>query len=368
MVMVVSSGSNSSRHVKSEIDRAFSLGQVIIPFRVENIELDKGLAYYLSKTHWLDAVSPPLEQHIDHLAATIRKLSTQDTPSNPPAQPQPAPSLPAQPIPPVAANKRSLLLLAGVLGLVAVIGVLGFLLLTSRRETAKVAPSSASKKVVKHRASSSPGPSPAPASLADQPSIEGVWKIAKARALDGTSYSGTVQFIKQGDRYLATWQTNAGTYSGVGLVRGNKLCVGWSSESFGVVFYKVDGRGTLNGKWVVTGTSAEQSDGVENATGGTPGKLEGHYLITGLNPGSQAPYAGQLDITRTGATYQMHWKVDKSSNAGVAIEVDDDLFASWGDKDHAAGVVSYTFDGKGAKGVWTLGGESEKGTENLVRQ
>jgi TIR domain len=363
MVMVVSSGSNTSRHVKSEIDRAFSLGQVIVPFRVENIELDKGLAYYLSKTHWLDAVSPPLEQHIDHLAATIRKLFNQD----PPEQPLPAPSLPAQPISQVAANKRSLPLLAGVFGLVAVIGVLGFLLFTSRENT-KVAASSAPKKVAKHHASPSPGPSPASAVLADQPSIEGTWKIAKARALDGSSYSGTVQFTKQGERYLATWQTTAGTYSGFGLVRGNKLCIGWGAESLGVVFYKIDGRGTLNGKWIVTGTSAELSDGVENATGGTPGKLEGHYLITGLNPGSQAPYAGQLDITRTGATYQMHWKVDQSSNTGVAIEVDDDLFAAWGDKDHAAGVVSYTFEGKGAKGVWTMGGESETGTENLVRQ
>ena len=361
MVMVVSSGSNSSRHVKSEIDRAFSLGQVIVPFRVENIELDKGLAYYLSKTHWLDAVSPPLEQHIDHLAATILKLFNQEPPSKPPTQPRPEPSLPTQPTPPVAANKRSFLVLAGVVGLVAVIGVLAFLLFTSRRENAKVASSPAPKKVSKHHASPSPGLSPAPAALADEPAIEGVWKIAKARALDGTSYGGTVQFTKQGDRYLATWQTTAGTYSGVGLVRGNKLCVGWSSESFGVVFYKIDGRGTLNGKWIVTGTSAELSDGVENATGGTPGKLEGHYLVTGLNPGSQAPYAGELDITRTGATYQMHWKVDKSSNTGVAIEVDDDLFATWGDKDQVFGVVSYTFEGKGAKGVWTLGGESRDG-------
>ena len=73
MVMVFSSGSNSSRHVKSEIDRAFSLDKVIIPFRVENVEMDKGLAYYLSKTHWLDALTKPLEQHIDRLAATIRK-------------------------------------------------------------------------------------------------------------------------------------------------------------------------------------------------------------------------------------------------------------------------------------------------------
>lgn len=368
MVMVVSSGSNTSRHVKSEIDRAFSLGQVIVPFRVENIELDKGLAYYLSKTHWLDAVSPPLEQHIDHLAATIRKIFAQDPPPDSPAEPRPAPSLPTQPIPQVAANKRSLLLLAGVLGLLAVIGVLGFLLLTSHRENAKVAPSPAPKKVAKHRASPSPAASPAPASLADQPSIEGVWKIAKARALDGTSYSGTVQFTKQGDRYLATWQTTAGTYSGFGLGRGNKLCVGWGAESVGVGFYKIDGRGTLNGKWMVTATRAEQSDGVENATGGTPGKLEGHYLVTGLNPGAQKPYAGQLDLTRTGDTYQMHWKVTNGSNTGIGIEVDDDLYAAWGDKDHAVGVVSYTFEGKGAKGVWTLGGESETGTENLVRQ
>src|SRR4051794_4228370 len=75
MVMVFSSGSNSSRHVKSEIDRAFSLGKVIIPFRVENVELDKGLAYYLAKTHWLDAVTRPLDQHIDRLAGTIRQVA-----------------------------------------------------------------------------------------------------------------------------------------------------------------------------------------------------------------------------------------------------------------------------------------------------
>src|SRR3954447_15867385 len=90
MVMVFSSGSNSSRHVKSEIDRAFSLDKVIIPFRVENVELDKGLAYYLSKTHWLDALTRPLEQHIDRLAGTIRKVSGLEGP--PPLLQQPVPS------------------------------------------------------------------------------------------------------------------------------------------------------------------------------------------------------------------------------------------------------------------------------------
>src|SRR6476619_6819976 len=98
MVMVFSSGSNASRHVKSEIDRAFSLDKVIIPFRVENVEMDKGLAYYLSKTHWLDALTKPLEQHIDRLAATIRKVSGMDAPAAaPPPQPVQAPILAPQP-------------------------------------------------------------------------------------------------------------------------------------------------------------------------------------------------------------------------------------------------------------------------------
>src|SRR3954451_12563641 len=100
MVMVFSSGSNSSRHVKSEIDRAFSLGKVIIPFRVENVELDKGLAYYLSKTHWLDALTKPFDQHIDRLAATIRKVSGIDAATEFPTQPIPPP-----PIRPTVASK-----------------------------------------------------------------------------------------------------------------------------------------------------------------------------------------------------------------------------------------------------------------------
>ena len=96
MVMVFSSGSNSSRHVKSEIDRAFSLGKVIIPFRVENVEIDKGLSYYLAKTHWLDALSKPLDQHIDRLAGTIRQLAgAEPVPVSSMPPPMPGPLAPA---------------------------------------------------------------------------------------------------------------------------------------------------------------------------------------------------------------------------------------------------------------------------------
>lgn len=80
MVMIFSRWANQSRHVKNEIDRAFNLGRIIIPFRIEDIEPEKGLAYYLAKTHWLDAVTPPLERQIKRLAETITRLSGEESP------------------------------------------------------------------------------------------------------------------------------------------------------------------------------------------------------------------------------------------------------------------------------------------------
>lgn len=79
VVIVFSSWANQSRHVKNEVDRAFNLNRIIIPFRVDKAEPDKGLAYYLAKTHWLDAITPPLDQHIRRLAQTINRLSGKDS-------------------------------------------------------------------------------------------------------------------------------------------------------------------------------------------------------------------------------------------------------------------------------------------------
>ena len=349
-VAVISSGSNSSRHVKSEIDRAFSLGHVIVPFRVENIELDKGLAYYLSKTHWLDAVSPPLEQHIDRLAATIRKLFDQESASSVPVTP--SPPVPAPSVSRPSPTKLPMLLLAGVVGIVVLAGIAAFLFLR------KPAPEKVTTSIA------SPEPS---ATVAKDP-IEGMWTITEAKTLQGGSYSGTVQFFKQGDRYQVTWQTGAGIYSGVGLARGNKLCVGWSDRPFGVVFYKIGNDGTLNGTWAVTGAAADQSDGMEKAVGGTPGKIEGEYSIIGSNPGSKNRYGGKLTITRTGETYQVQWNVNNSVTTGVALQIDGDLYAAFGNKDHAYGVVAYEFEGERAKGRWTLGGESQSAKEDLIKQ
>ena len=57
MVLILSSSSNTSDQVKREVERAVHKSIVIIPFRIENVQLSKSLEYQLSLTHWLDALS-----------------------------------------------------------------------------------------------------------------------------------------------------------------------------------------------------------------------------------------------------------------------------------------------------------------------
>ena len=382
MVMVFSSESNNSRHVKSEIDRAFSLGKIIIPFRVENVELDKGLAYYLAKTHWLDAVTKPLEQHIDRLATTIRQVSGTDEPESaqgPTLQAPPPP--PPPPPPPVRpAQTKTIWLVGGIAALCVLVGSVGLLFLWLNSRKTETPRTSAP------RAQSSPGPaisapstppSPSPPATTErvaatptntspsQDLFEGTWTIAEAETLNGNPYTGTVRILKEGGRYEVKWRSTASNNSGIGLASGNKLCVAWSPNDFGGVFYKIGSDGTLRGRWTSSATGPETSDCLENASGGSPGKIEGEYVVKGVNAQGNS-YQGNLRIAKTGQTYRLEWTVAGSSLKGVGIKVDDGFFVAWGQKE-PFGVVSYSFNGRQAKGIWTLAGETRTATENLTK-
>src|ERR1044072_7100879 len=74
MVVIFSKHSNGSPQVMREIERAVNKGVSIIPFRVEDVVPSKDLEYFISSCHWLDAMNPPLEQHIEALAEAILAL------------------------------------------------------------------------------------------------------------------------------------------------------------------------------------------------------------------------------------------------------------------------------------------------------
>jgi hypothetical protein len=74
MVLVFSSNANNSPQVMREVERAVSKGIPIIPLRIEQVPPSKSLEYFISAPHWLDALTPPLEKHLQSLAETVHLL------------------------------------------------------------------------------------------------------------------------------------------------------------------------------------------------------------------------------------------------------------------------------------------------------
>lgn len=74
MVLVLSERSNRSKQVLREVELAVSSDAIIIPFRIDSNDPTGAMAYFLATEHWLDAMSPPLEAHIEQLVATVRAL------------------------------------------------------------------------------------------------------------------------------------------------------------------------------------------------------------------------------------------------------------------------------------------------------
>ena len=74
MVLLLSSNANNSIHIAKEVERAVSNGTTVIPLRIEEVLPGKSLDYFIGSVHWLDALTPPLERHLDSLADTILKI------------------------------------------------------------------------------------------------------------------------------------------------------------------------------------------------------------------------------------------------------------------------------------------------------
>jgi len=85
VVLIFSSFANKSPHVTRELTNAVNKGLVIIPFRIEDVIPSKSMEYLISVPHWLDAVTPPLDTHIEILANTVEYFISSENMS--PAQP-----------------------------------------------------------------------------------------------------------------------------------------------------------------------------------------------------------------------------------------------------------------------------------------
>ncbi|HYD25166.1 MAG TPA: toll/interleukin-1 receptor domain-containing protein [Croceibacterium sp.] len=73
-VLVFSANSNDSPQVRREIERAVHHGLLVIPFRIEDVAPHRSMEYFMSVPHWLDAMTPPLEAHLEELAEVVGRL------------------------------------------------------------------------------------------------------------------------------------------------------------------------------------------------------------------------------------------------------------------------------------------------------
>jgi hypothetical protein len=92
VVLIFSSFANKSPHVTRELTNAVNKGRIIIPFRIEDVLPSKSMEYLISVPHWLDAITPPLDTHIENLVNTVKYLISSENIS--PAHPVQAPSPP----------------------------------------------------------------------------------------------------------------------------------------------------------------------------------------------------------------------------------------------------------------------------------
>ncbi len=74
VLLIFSGNANRSEHVLRELEVASDSGKIIVPFRIENVTPSGDLRYYITRVHWLDAMSPPMESRLNELVALMQRL------------------------------------------------------------------------------------------------------------------------------------------------------------------------------------------------------------------------------------------------------------------------------------------------------
>ena len=138
LVLVFSANSNQSPQVMREVERAVSQGIPILPLRIENVMPSKALEYFVSSSHWLDALTPPLERHLQKLADAVEVLLATQKMTSPGAEVISAKL--ASGTTSSKKNKRLPILIGGSIVLVVAVAAVIFIVGGFGRQPANLAP------------------------------------------------------------------------------------------------------------------------------------------------------------------------------------------------------------------------------------
>ena len=121
VVALVSGEANRSRHVRAEIEIAFSCGKPLFPVRFSDVAPAKGLALFLGLGHWTDLFGAGEAANLDRLAAALNHPPSTSEPA--PAPPPPPPRGPPAAPPPRKSKTNKWMIAAICLSLAIILGV-----------------------------------------------------------------------------------------------------------------------------------------------------------------------------------------------------------------------------------------------------
>ena len=177
LILILSANANASVFVPSEVERAFSKGRVLYVLRIQNVQPSRSLELFTSRSQWIDAWTPPLQDRVQVLATAIRGLLG-----------SPAVSVGIRPPAPTPSGRRPLVGLGrvggGLVALAAVALVGGLLFFASRGSGPTASPIPATGAITATPAitpSAAPILSSTPQSTTGQPqfSAAGAMKVAR---------------------------------------------------------------------------------------------------------------------------------------------------------------------------------------------
>lgn len=195
--------------------------------------------------------------------------------------------------------------------------------------------------------------------------IAGNYQISGTNVEGLGAYKGYLTVTERGEVYQFSWDVAGKNYDGVAVQTDNSVAVsyteGTDGKGCGVVLYKINSDGSLDGKAGYWGNNNSEN---EKATRTKGTDLAGEYEVKGTNPDGKE-YKNQLSITPSGPAYLFKWTGDNTLE-GVGIRQGNFVTAGFGGKQCA--FVSYelkpdgSLDGKwGGLGTTTFG--SEKATK-----
>ncbi|MFZ1699485.1 MAG: hypothetical protein WAU71_01580, partial [Pyrinomonadaceae bacterium] len=121
------------------------------------------------------------------------------------------------------------------------------------------------------------------------------------------TYEADLLVTKRDDVYQFSWNSRGHKYDGVGVMTDSAVAVayadGTNGKGCGVVLYKINDNGSLDGKAGYWGVNTMET---EKATRTSGSDLEGKYNISGSNTDGQ-DYKGTLEVSTKGQGYLFEW-------------------------------------------------------------